>query len=568
MERIKHFVKNYWAHLIVFLLFTITFFFQVYYNLNGIDQFSWLTFLHGDITFQVERLLIYAHYPGIEPIASTPVDYGAELFWLIPLFKFINLILGTSSINAYYTIVLFHLFMGLAAIYFIASDLTPFEKILFFVTLFTSPYFMAYLGFIKPDPSVVLLCTVLAMYFACKIEFGFKNWVYACIFIALGFGTKWWSIFVLPFLVYQGLFYVEKYKANILRAFKICTTALIILYTVAMLRLWRDFIVLALKYYPSVASFCLEYEIILKSALILSATVLLLTELKLAQYSSNKMTRNWSIFTSLLFSLHVIGVTFLVYEMPFIFSGFFIKSYLGWLIISDMAQISSSSHSYLGNILKWLHDMSEVHYILPLIPGILLLLILTKFKEFLKSDKKLKIYLIYNFIFFTFVFLILKRNNLTMLSMMIPLWLYVFIRFWHNFFKFRFNKALLVVLILAQIGFQNMGKMGDFASFYSSRKDFKDRVMELNGNLRKIFGSNNHFFLCDRGLPYDQNLFDVTFIGIPQCREKILEIVKDPSKKPLIVAKGFIDQFEKNPEIYTYKYKKLDVLGAHFLIYY
>ena len=180
---------------------------QVRYHFFTIDHISWLSADDGDITYQVDRLLLNAHTPNYTQTSSTVVDYGSELFLLAPVLKIINLFGATNLLNSYYLITFTHLVCGIAAILLLSTFLGKYslEKILWTFTVLLSPLFGYYIGFAKPDCNIVLLMIVLSLYFCTKKNANLKDIVWAIFFSAFGFAIKWWSLFCLPAIAYSLL---------------------------------------------------------------------------------------------------------------------------------------------------------------------------------------------------------------------------------------------------------------------------------------------------------------------------------------------------------------------------
>ena len=187
------------------VLLIVVFGSQLYSLIFPFRDFNWLAFFHHDLIYQAERFLLNLNYPGIEMLNSGHADYGSELWLLIPFFKVYELFLtNPEPIHAYYFLAVFHLLCGIASfavIRFLFKRYTgtPAAASLFILIVMSSPLFVQYYSFIKPDPNLVLLCILLSLSAICLFhDTANRRWLLlALTAAALGTAIKWWSAFML-----------------------------------------------------------------------------------------------------------------------------------------------------------------------------------------------------------------------------------------------------------------------------------------------------------------------------------------------------------------------------------
>ena len=70
---------------------------------------------------------------------------------------------------------------------------------MFVVILISSPLFIQYIAFLKPDANVVLLCTISSLLLIKRYyeNLNIKYLLFAILFASLGTAIKWWGIFLL-----------------------------------------------------------------------------------------------------------------------------------------------------------------------------------------------------------------------------------------------------------------------------------------------------------------------------------------------------------------------------------
>lgn len=542
-------LKRYNNHLYIALFF-IVFLLQSYFYFWNIGHFTWLNQLHTDIMYQVERFLIYANFPGIERIHSVDVDYGPELFWYIPFLKAYFFITGQyKAIFAYRLITFIHIMISLLSIGLLLRGLKnrPLLALAFLLALFLSPYFSFNMAFIKPDTSWVLLFTILAITHINKIKISFNAVLLSSLYIGLGFGTKWWTIFTLPSFIYLLIKNLDQYREKIRKIAPYIYLPLIIIMPL------------------------ITYKILGELSFLLGKRHIANELQKVLSDQNNQIIFSFSIFTffsfyylififlqktkrlnpllkdgglSLHFASSLTFLTYILYSLPYILSGFFTKSLSYWLVfVFKIDEFNTPSNRIGSTLSMWIHEIFLYKYLSPLFLICFLFTIIFFFYKKNKLSSEHALYSQFLITIVTFLFLFVPRNNIITLAMLMPIWLLLFLEVWDKSFTFKYNRLLLYAILAQLIVFQNQGVYGTIYQMYSSRRLLGDDLYKINDEFARYIPQDQSFYMCDRDFPFIPENRPVKYLGRQECFKHLQEFVLSSKLRPLIINDIFLQRF-------------------------
>lgn len=498
--------KNKLFFIIPALLFLLYALIQIRYHFFTLDHISWINAFDGDISYQVDRLLLNSHFPNYTQISSTDVDYGVELFLLAPLLKLTNLFTHYNPLYSYYVITTVHLITGLTAIFLLSTffENNGLEKLLWFTILFLSPLFGFHLSYIKPDPNVVFLLVTLSLYFTSKIKFDLKYAVYALFFAAFGFAIKWWGLFCfLP--IFYAMYGIPKIDSNfyVKWAKKALILTLIALIPFTHFLFSEIFFTLRKNNIHNV--FTQYSPLILKSLFFLSVSTSLLACFFLLKFSVLRLTKFSKALSIVLLEGIIFLASYLVMALPFVMSGFYLKSFWSYSVGEFKADKIATSERRLvfKNIIFWISELKDYHYLSP----ILLISFLAVALFFLIGKKKIslndhfKTIGLYLLGMTFFIFVLLNRNNRALIAMLYPFYLFIIFSLFAKLPKSPLKIAALIGISAAQIVYQANGKGGNLATIYFERDQVRNEVIEANQWLEKNFPHIKNFYMSDYYFP-------------------------------------------------------------------
>jgi len=229
-----------------YTLLIIISYWQLYSWIFSFKDFNWLAFFHHDLIYQVERFLLNLNYPGIQMLNSSLADYGSELWLLIPFYKLYELFVPDSNpIHAYYFLAVFHLICGIFSLTVIRFLFKRYAgnaagAALLVLIVMSSPIFVQYFSFIKPDTNVVLLCILISLSAICLFyDTANRKWLLVALIVsALGTAIKWWSVFMLFPITYAVMSKEKKIESGFFSlwySFLAVIGSVVILYFVQLL---------------------------------------------------------------------------------------------------------------------------------------------------------------------------------------------------------------------------------------------------------------------------------------------------------------------------------------------
>jgi len=523
-----------WGPFAFGLLLALTTLLQGYFTFFHIRDFEILAYVDNDIIYQVERFLLNLHLPGIALMNSGNADYGSELFLLMPLFRAVNsFIPGDNPLLAYYFLSAVHIVFGLGALVILRKlmllqGMSELACLVLLLLLVSSPLFTQYLGFLKPDPNVVLFSVVLATLCLHRFHVSSRSRLF---FFALGLAgfaaaIKWWGIFLIFPLTYA------MYKAGNRRLMVAVSIGSVLLSLYAIQRVARknaEFSQAFLSLLKSNISFTATHHPVFSlGVLLLSSGLLGAMIVGSVRSASPPLLRNsvaalWSLMVC---SSGLISV-FLIVDLPFLLSRLATESvffYSRYVIISSENSVGSGYEpgGPLVNFWKWVQDSYISGFISPIyvvLFGAWLVLVRRKglpTSTFIGTS----IYLFFVPILL-FLFFLVTKKGWAQQAMLVPLLLFILFMWgystWQALDEVRLVGGLLLGLCILQIAWQNnllRLNSDDYYSQYSvyslyrSRDHLPEMIADLNRKLENYVGHPiAPVLFCNRDFPLAQPVF-------------------------------------------------------------
>lgn len=560
-----------------YILLTIIFYWQSYSWIFSFKEFNWLAFFHHDLIYQVERFLLNLNYTGIEMLNSGLADYGSELWLLIPFYKLYELFAPDSKpINAYYFLTIFHLICGIflfAVIRFLFKRYAgnPSGATLLVFILMSSPIFVQYFSFIKPDPNVVLLCILISISAICLFyEAANRRWLLVALIVsALGAAIKWWSAFMLFPIIYAVLTKEEETSVEFLNLKYTYLSVIIsfsILYIVQFLAVRNATSILIANGEPVFDAVFINglpvlkkilYEIILflnqKSGVVISfiiaitgasvycAIINFLSRLKQRSQSYKKQL-NYLFQSAKIAPIFI--AFFLIFDLPFLLSSQIVESVYDFSQSLNFGVRSSASSRNIGILLntrEWLNNLAA-NNLLSFFAGSGLLFSMYIYIKKLRKDENsfvINILLIYLAFLLTFLFFFITRKAAAVQAMLFALLIFFILFSAFSFMKYLsgYKKKIFIALVLLfsllQILWQNAASTSPSVySLYTYRYRYAlaDNVKSLNMQLLNAVNKGNAFnkeqllLLCQRDFPIEGNEIKYRLLEFRVCRspEKLM----------------------------------------------
>lgn len=576
----KESASRYIEPILFFVLLIVVFGLQLYSWIFPFRDFNWLAFFHHDLIYQVERFLLNLNYPGIEMLNSGFSDYGSELWLLVPFFKIYELFLSNPGpIHAYYFLVMIHLLCGIFSfivIRFLFKRYTGSSAgaSLFILVIMSSPLFVQYFSFIKPDPNVVLLCILISLSAACLFyETANRRWLLvALIGSALGAAIKWWSAFMLFPIVYAAMIKQKEVRDEFLSlryAYLAVIACFGILYIVQFLAVRNTIAILIDNGEPIFDPGFISglpalkkrvYEIILflnqKTGITVSlilaiagivfccAAIKFLFRIRQKFSRSDKGQYGLMDYLFQFARLSPIFMSFfLIFDMPFLTSNQLVHSVYDFsqsLNLGIRSSVSSRDIGFLLNTREWLNNLMTNNLLSFFTVSGIFFSIYIYFKK-LKRDKgkfvthTLLIYLVF---LLSFLFLFVTRKAAAVQAMIFALMilfilfsLFCFLNYLSGYRKKIFI-ALVLLFSLSQIIWQNVRSLSPSVySLYTYRYKLADDIKSLNVQLMSVLNkgdklNGNRLLLCQRDFPIDQNKIGYQRLEFKICRspEKLMSV--------------------------------------------
>lgn len=561
-----------------YILLIIICYWQLYSWIFPFKDFNWLAFFHHDLIYQVERFLLNLSYPGIEMLNSSLADYGSELWLLIPFYKLYELFASDSKpIHAYYFLTIFHLISGIfsfTVIRFLFKRYTgnPAGASLIVLILMSSPLFVQYFSFVKPDPNVVLLCILVSLSAICLFyETANMGWLMAAVIAsALGAAIKWWSAFMLFPIIYAVLI---KEKGTGVESLKLKYTYLsviisfIILYIVQFLAVQNAIAALIANGEPVLDPVFISslpalkkrlYEIILflnqKSGIVISLALTIIGAFiccaiisflyRIKQRPSQSLRKQLNYLFQSVKIAPIFIAFFLIFDLPFLLSSQFVESVYDFSQSLNLGVRSSASSRNIGILLntrEWLNNLAA-NNLLSFFTGSGVLFSMYIYIKKLRKDEKvfiLNVLLIYLVFLLIFLFFFITRKAAAVQTMLFALLVFFIVFSAFSFMKYLsgYKKRTLIVLVvlfsLLQIVWQNAASSSPSAySLYTYRYRYAlaDNVKSLNMQLLNAVNGDNAFnkkqrlLLCQRDFPIDGSAIKYRLLEFKVCRspEKLM----------------------------------------------
>lgn len=576
----KENASRYIEPILFFVLVIVISGLQLYSWIFPFRDFNWLAFFHHDLIYQVERFLLNLNYPGIEMLNSGHSDYGSELWLLIPFFKVYELFLSSSKpIHAYYFLAVFHLLCGIFSFVitrFLFKRYTGNSAgaLLFIFIIMSSPLFVQYFSFIKPDPNVVLMCILISLSAVCLFsETASRRWLLvALIAAALGTAIKWWSAFMLFPIVYAAMIKQKEVKDEFLSlryAYLAVIACFGILYIVQFLAVRNTIAILIDNGEPIFNPMFINglpalkkrvYEIILflnqksgitvsfilaiAGAIICCTAVSFLSRLKQRFSHGDKRQR---VLIDYLFQFALLSpifiVFFLIFDLSFLSSNQLVHSVYDFAQSLNLGLRSSASSRDIGFLLntrEWLNNLMTNSLLSVFTVSGIFFSAYAYFKR-LKTDKNkfvIDALLIYLIFLLTFLFLFITRKAAAVQAMIFALIIFFILLNSFSFLRYLsgYKKNIFIVLVLlfslSQILWQNITSLSPSVySLYTYRYNLIDNIKSLNMQLLAAVNKGgqhdkNRLLLCQRDFPIDRNEIRYQRLEFKVCRspEKLMSV--------------------------------------------
>lgn len=560
---------------VFYLILILTFIFQSYFKLYLVNDFNWLAFIHHDLIYQVERLLLNMKFHGIEMLNSSNSDYGSELWLLIPIYKLYELFLSNPKpIHAYYFLTVIHLCCGILSLFLIRYLLKKNRTNLIGSSLLasivvSSSLFIQYLSFIKPDPNIVLLCVVSSFLFLLFFhETAKRKWlILALIVSALATAIKWWGIFMLFPITYTVSLKEEntgREYVNIKHIFLTIIISCLILFLIQIMavhnithvltnnegeKVYDEFLnkyQFLLKIFAQKSGYFINFFIAAAGGLIWYTIMRGMSNLKEKFSERERGIRYASINYVFLFTklFSVFMTLFLIFNSPFLLSNQILYSVYDFsqnLTFSSHGPAENKSISPFLNIKRWI-DFLVAYRILS---GFVISGIFFSIYAYLKKLKRtgscifLNQLLLYLVPVIVFLFLFVKKRSAGVTAMLFPLGILFILISILDFLNYLPNRKrtiatfLVVLFALFHVLSQNfMVTYTPAYSLYNNRYqyDLEGNIKNLNGQLlssiNKVSKGNNDtlLFLCQRDLPIDEKLSKIINyrqLDFKECRDSL-----------------------------------------------
>lgn len=569
----KESALRYIEPVLFFVLLIVVFGLQLYSWIFPFRDFNWLAFFHHDLIYQVERFLLNLNYTGIEMLNSGHADYGSELWLLIPFFKVYELFLSNPNpIHAYYFLVMIHLLCGLSSfvvIRFLFKRYTGNSAgaSLFILIMMSSPLFVQYFSFIKPDPNVVLLCILISLSAACLFyETANRRWLLVALTAAaLGAAVKWWSAFMLFPITYAVMLKGKEIEGELLNlkyTFWAVIGSVVILYFVQLLAIRNAIAILIENGEPIFDPVFISglpalkkraYEIVLflnqKSGIAVSlilaiaGIVLYCAAIKFLFRIKQKFSRSdqgQGVLMDYLFQFArlspIFMFFFLIFDMPFLTSNQLVHSVYDFsqsLNLGLRSSVSSRNVGFLLNAGEWINNLIANNLLSFFTVGGILFSIYAYFKKLKRDKGKFITHVLSTYLIFllSFLFLFVTRKAAAVQAMIFALMI-LFVLFnlscflnYLSGYRKKIFIALVLLFSLSQIIWQNVRSVSPSVySLYTYRYGFADSVKDLNIQLLDAVNKGNQFdkdktlFFCQRDFPIDRNKIGYQRLEFKICR--------------------------------------------------
>ena len=545
---------------------------QLYSWIFPFREFNWLAFFHHDLIYQVERFLLNLNYTGIEMLNSGHSDYGSELWLLIPLFKIYELFLSSSKpIHAYYFLAVFHLLCGIFSFIVIRFLFKRYAgnsagALLFVFIMMSSPLFVQYFSFVKPDPNVVLLCILISLSAVCLFsETANRRWLLvALIAAALGTAIKWWSAFMLFPIAYAVMKKQKEVKGEFLGlryAYLAVAASFGILYIVQFLAVRNAIAVLVdngeqifnpmfisglpvlkkrayeiILFLNQKSGIAVSFVLAIAGTVVCCSIISFLSRLKQRFSQGDEKQRipmDYIFQFARLFPVFI--VFFLIFDLPFLSSNQLVYSAYDFSQSLNLGLRTSASSRDIGFLLnagEWLNNLMVNNLLSVFTISGIFFSVYTYFKR-LKTDKSkfvINALLIYLIFLLTFLFLFITRKAAAVQAMIFALIIlfillnsFSFLRYLSGYKKKIFI-ALVLLFSLSQMLWQNITSLSPSVySLYTYKYNLIDNIKGLNMQLLDAVNKGgqldkNQLLLCQRDFPIDRHEIRYQRLEFKVCR--------------------------------------------------
>lgn len=188
------------------------------WTVTPISDYDWVYFLDQDDSYVTEQFLLKVGGQYTSNSWAGRVDYGSELFYYIPIYKYV---MGTawghpwiedSPLNAFRLIKSLHILAAVGALLFLRAIMRRLGVARYLVpvalaVLVSSPAILVYAQSMKPDANVVLFTIAAGLWALVRLEAtGRTRWLLLAIAMAaLGTAVKWWGGFLVLPIVYLSV---------------------------------------------------------------------------------------------------------------------------------------------------------------------------------------------------------------------------------------------------------------------------------------------------------------------------------------------------------------------------
>jgi len=463
-------------------------------NIFFLSDFNWIAFADHDQIYQVEKFILDNQLYPIEMLNSFAADYGSEFFWVGLPYRLLQSLFNFSDLNwTFYYLSFIHLFTSCAALYFLAktyfNDIPKIYRVLFFFVLSCSALFVSYSAFLKPDPSLVLLSITLCLYYLKRLEESdfktIKFLFFAIFWAAFGAAIKWWSVFLIPFIMWK--YYQKKIYLHETGFFKKTKSPFFLPLLLSII----TYIVMRENGSNEIISFC-------------GAMTTLFFFFILSKFFSRFF------FPGILFTIFFALINFPVLISPqFKISMAYYSKYF---LASPNAQEQKTS--FLENSISWVHDSFQSGFLsFPLLALFFLgLWIFIKRKQ-KNYSFQIQVLLGYTLTIIIFLFFFISKKNWATQAMIYPLLCLSLILIISSQKSKILNIVLGITLFLEGSFSFIFPRPINVFEYYLSKKDLSKNIQIFQHEVES-FVKKDDLIVCNRDIPVEDGVKRVSF---PEC---------------------------------------------------
>lgn len=513
MDNIKDWLKQHSITTLIFILaLTGATYVAISLHLIPLTKFEDIAFYNHDTIYQVERFLLNLKSSGIEMLGSGFVDYGSELFFLIPFYKITAALFPNLEPHflSYQIITVFHLLAflaGFVALYFlvIREKWSPLLIFSFLGAVLLNVNFLTWSIFIKPDPNWVFMSVAFGLLsYREFIRTNDQKYLFITLLLA-SFGTciKWFGFFLLP----PVLLDIAKNENRRLPGFPLwwagSLSTLAVLLLIAINASMYDGL-------PSYMQQALKILIIFGAVVAITILVLrpkinVLEEKLFARFPKTINAFNLTSFFSFSFLTMNIPLALqpeMISQSVRHFARFFVGAEAMREVVTGKA---TTTQSVLDATVYGINMATKTGFFSYMVLFILALTLLLYVKSETKTRNQ-NFLLSFSLTGLVFLFFLIKRKSEPSQAFFYPLFLFSLVQVLKETPHFsRIKKALIFCLLLQGANQAASKKIQDLPQYIEGRQRFPMEVKELKRNISSLLGGEQKTVItCDRSLYYKE----------------------------------------------------------------